>query len=117
MKNEVDCLRFVVYGTQAQLRRTAAVLEDLCATHLGGRPYEIESVDVELDPARAERDRVLATPTVISHGGHRPRRVLGELTPSQQVVRALDLDAPAGHPTAQSNGGDRSSAAEGVRKD
>jgi circadian clock protein KaiB len=58
---------------------------------LPAQDYELEVVDVRSDPARAEAERVLVTPTLVKVGPTPSRRVVGDLSDGAQVARALDL--------------------------
>lgn len=83
-------LRLFVSDHTERSRRALANLEQICAEELGGR-YEMEIVDVLLDPQAAEREQVLATPTLIRELPHPMRRIIGDLADHDQVLQDLEL--------------------------
>ena len=56
-----------------------------------GRGIETEIIDVLEDPDRAERDKILATPTLIRRLPCPERRIIGDLRDIQRVRRILGL--------------------------
>jgi circadian clock protein KaiB len=58
-----------------------------------GEPVEAAVVDVAEDPARAETDRVLLTPTLLRLAPGPTRRVVGDLGDRARVAQALGLSA------------------------
>ncbi len=85
--------RFILYvtGRTRRSERASSNLRELCAQRLASGSYEIEVVDVLDHPARAETDRVIATPTVIRTTPLPRRRVIGDLSIADQAAHALDL--------------------------
>lgn len=65
-------------------------LTALCEAHLAGR-YEIEIVDVFVEPRRALADGIFLTPTLIKLSPSPVRRVVGTLSEPLTVLRALGL--------------------------
>src|SRR5688572_14765027 len=57
-------LKLSVTGTNARTERAIGNLRHICETDLEGR-YALEIIDVLENPEAAERDRILATPTLI----------------------------------------------------
>jgi len=86
--------RFVLYvaGDTYRSQRAIANLRRLGEERLAGR-YELTIVDVRIDPASAERDRILTTPTLVKLSPLPSRRVTGDLTDFEQVVVALSLSS------------------------
>ena len=68
-----------------------ANLTDICDTYMAGR-YEIEVVDVFKAPHRALADRVFMTPSLMRLGPRPPRTIVGSLSDTLTVLRALGLD-------------------------
>ena len=86
-------LRLYVAGTTPRARATVADLRAVCLASVGD-DHEIEVVDVLDQPALAEAERVLATPTVIRLVPLPRRRVVGDLSDHRAVALALDLPQP-----------------------
>lgn len=68
-----------------------ANLRALCHTYLSDR-YEIDLVDVFKEPQRALADGIFMTPTLIRLAPLPVRRIVGTLSHTALVLRALDLD-------------------------
>ncbi len=83
-----------VTGRTRRSERASTNLRRLCADRLPDGSYEIDIVDVLDHPARAESERVIATPTVIRTEPLPRRRVIGDLSIAEQAAHALDLPAP-----------------------
>jgi circadian clock protein KaiB len=84
-------LKLYVTGLTTRSQRAMATLRRLCDAELAGR-YELVVVDVLERPELAERDKVLATPTVIKERPEPERRIIGDLSDPGRVLAALDLD-------------------------
>ncbi len=89
--SEEYVLRLYVAGKTARSEQAIADLKRMCEQELGG-VYRVEVTDVLEDPAAAEREKVLATPTVIKELPLPVRRVIGDLSQSEQVLVGLDLE-------------------------
>jgi len=72
-------------------------LAALCRAHLSGR-NEIEVVDVFREPKRALADGIFMTPTLLKLTPAPTRRIVGTLSQTQTVLRALDLETVAHEP-------------------
>ena len=73
-------------GAQAKANLIA-----LCHTYLPDR-YEIEIVDVLVEPKRALADEIFMTPTLIKLSPPPIRRIVGSLSQIETVLRALGLE-------------------------
>ena len=84
--------RFTLFiaGDTVRSQRAVANMRRLGQEQLGGA-YELDIVDVQQDPERAEAERILTTPTLVKYEPHPPRRVTGDLTDGDQVLLALSL--------------------------
>lgn len=85
-------IRLKLYITGETPRTRAAIrnLERICEEELSGQ-YEIVVIDVLEHPQLAEDERILATPTVIKDLPLPVRRVIGDLSDSENVLLGLDL--------------------------
>ena len=83
-------LRLFVAGDGPRSRAAQENLHEICERHLAGR-YEIELVDILADPERAERERVLATPTLLVVSPHAGRRIVGDLSVTERVLVGMGL--------------------------
>ena len=83
-------LRLFVTGGSPRSRHAEDNLRRICDERLAGE-YSLEVIDVLKQPRLAEEARVLATPTVVKDHPAPPRRIIGDLSDTAQVLFALDL--------------------------
>ena len=81
-----------VAGQTERSVRAQRYLEILCAQHLDCA-YEIQVIDVLENPEAALAAQILATPTIVRELPLPQRRLIGDLSDAQSVVRALGLVA------------------------
>jgi circadian clock protein KaiB len=55
--------------------------------------YDLEVVDVYQHPEAAAEHQILAAPTLIKLEPHPVRRIIGDLSDTERVLRGLDLPA------------------------
>ena len=79
-----------IAGQSPRSQRAIANLKRIGQERLGG-DYELTVVDVQREPERAEEERILTTPTLVKLAPEPRRRVIGDLTNSEQVLIALSL--------------------------
>lgn len=83
-------LTLFVSGASDLAARAIANARRLCDVHLHGRCH-LSVVDVHEDPAAVLSSRLLATPTLVRNRPLPMRRVVGDLSDTDKVLRALDL--------------------------
>ena len=84
---------FVVGGTQ-NTAQAVANLNAICRAHLPDR-HDVEVVDVLREPKRALADGILMTPTLVRLAPSPVERIIGTLSQTQTVLRALGLESVA----------------------
>lgn len=85
-------LKLYVTGTSSRTEQAIENLKRICAEDLAGE-YVLEIIDVTEHPEAAERDKVLATPTLIKQLPPPLRRVIGDLSDRDKVILGLELRA------------------------
>jgi CheY-like chemotaxis protein len=105
-------LTLYVMGSSKRSSTAAAALQALCDAELAGR-YALEIVDVRRRPDMAERDKIIATPTLIKRSPAPERRILGDLEDRTRLRLALDLDGAA----LRARGAEAGAASEARRED
>lgn len=83
-------LRLYVAGQTPKSVAALANLKKLCETHLPGR-YTIEVIDLMKDPALAQRDQIVAIPTLIRQLPEPLKRIIGDLSNAEKVLVGLDI--------------------------
>lgn len=87
--------RLYVAGQSPKSLAAIANLRRLCDSHLQGR-YNIEVVDLMANPKAAQKDQIVAIPTLVRRLPEPFKRVIGDLSNADRVMVALDIDAGAG---------------------
>jgi circadian clock protein KaiB len=92
-------LRLYVAGQTPKSVAALNNLRQLCEKHLAGR-YSLDVIDLMQDPSLAQRDQIVAIPTLIRQLPEPIRRIIGDLSNSERVLMRLDIDiATQGQPS------------------
>ena len=91
-------LRLYVAGQTAKSVAAIANLKKYCAQHLEGR-YQLEVIDLLVNPQLAEGDQILAIPTLVRKVPVPIRKIIGDLSNEERVLVGLDI-RPAGNKLA-----------------
>jgi circadian clock protein KaiB len=85
--------RFRLYiASEAQNSAHAlANLTTICKAHFADR-HELEIVDVFREPQRARADGIRMTPTLVKFEPPPVQRIIGTLSDTERVLRALGLE-------------------------
>lgn len=86
-------LRLYVAGATARSNRAIRVMKQICHDHLANR-CDFEVVDVYQHPELARTDQVIAVPTLVRSKPLPVRRMIGDLSDREKVMRLLELDLP-----------------------
>jgi circadian clock protein KaiB len=90
MDEEGYNLRLYVAGQTPKSIAAIANLKKICDAHLSGR-YNITIIDLIKDPALAQRDQIVAIPTLIRHLPEPLKRIIGDLSNIDKVLVGLDI--------------------------
>jgi circadian clock protein KaiB len=91
-------LTLFVSGASDLAARAIEDAANICDRHLQGR-YHLSVIDVHDDPCAVRGRAVLVTPTLIKRGPPPARRVVGDISHAERVIRMLGL--PVAHVTPQ----------------
>jgi circadian clock protein KaiB len=83
-------LKLYVAGQTAKSIAALANLRQVCETHLAGR-YEIEVVDLLVNPQLAAGDQIFAVPTLVRKVPEPIRKIIGDLSNEERVLVGLDV--------------------------
>jgi circadian clock protein KaiB len=91
-----DAMLLRLYIAGQTPRSVAAItnLKKICSEHLGGR-YKIEVIDLLKNPALAQDHQILAIPTLVRQVPVPLRKIIGDLSDTEQVLVGLDVRSPA----------------------
>jgi len=84
-------LKVYIAGNTPAGRRAIRNLEKACAEYSNHHTYKIEVIDILKHPQLAESENILATPTVVKELPAPIRRVVGDLSETEQLLVGLDL--------------------------
>jgi circadian clock protein KaiB len=83
-------LRLYITPRTTNSQRAISNLDALCQEDLPVR-LEVEVIDVTEQPGMAERDKILATPTLVRQTPAPVRKIIGDLSDRERVLLSLDL--------------------------
>lgn len=83
-------LRLFVCGLTPRSQRAIDNLQQICERYLAGR-HSIEVVDLYQAPGVARDEQIIATPTLLKVLPLPSRRVIGDLSQVEKVLRGLDI--------------------------
>lgn len=83
-------LRLYVAGQTPKSTLALTNLKQICEQHLQGR-YEIEIVDLLVNPQLARGDQILAVPTLVRRLPEPIKKIIGDLSNTERVLVGLDL--------------------------
>jgi len=86
----VYVLRLFVAGQTVRSSRAIQNLEKICERYLAGR-HRIEVVDLCVSPGAAHDEQIIATPMLLRVEPVPARRIVGDLSRVENVLRGLDL--------------------------
>ena len=84
------CLRLYVAGQTPKSLLAFRNLKQICEEHLQGR-YEIEIIDLLENPQLAQGDQILAVPTLVRRLPEPIKKIIGDLSNTENVLVGLDL--------------------------
>lgn len=83
-------LRLYIAGRTARATMAEANLRRICETHLPGT-YEIEVVDLLVDPSLAKAHQIFALPTLVRVDPPPPKTIIGDLSQEDRVLQGLEI--------------------------
>lgn len=83
-------LRLYVAGQTPKSVTAFSNLKKICEEHLQGR-YQIEVIDLMLNPTLAKDDQILALPTLVRKVPAPMRKIIGDLSNTERVLVGLDV--------------------------
>ncbi len=94
-------LKLYITGRTPASEQAVLNIKSICEHKMPGR-YQLVIIDILEQPEIAERDGIIATPTLIKEQPQPVRRIIGDLSETNKVLAGLNL--PASQP-AEANGG------------
>ncbi len=88
-------LRLYVADTSPRSVLAAGNLQNFCEQYLAGQ-YRVTIIDILKCPSLARRDDIIATPTLVRVTPSPQKTLVGSLSDTVQVLRALELSTGSG---------------------
>jgi circadian clock protein KaiB len=85
-------LRLYIAGQAPRSIAAVCNLRKLCETYLPGR-YRLDVIDLMEEPGRAQRDRIVAVPTLVRRWPGAVTRIIGDLSNIECVLTRLNIDS------------------------
>jgi circadian clock protein KaiB len=89
---DVYSLRLYVLGASYKSIQAIARTRAVCEQHLAGR-YDLKVIDLYQHPGMAAQGGIVATPTLVREAPTPRRLLVGDLSNSDSVLRALGVAA------------------------
>lgn len=86
-------LRLYVTGATPRSARAIANARRICDAHLAGR-YELEVVDIYVQPGAAGEHQIVAAPTLVKLSPAPMRKIIGDLSDETRALAALGIETP-----------------------
>ena len=83
-------LRLYVAGQTPKSITAYANLKKICEEHLQGS-YQIEVIDLLVNPTLAKDDQILALPTLVRKLPEPIKKIIGDLSNTERVLVGLDV--------------------------
>ena len=83
-------LRLYVAGQTPKSLTAFANLKKICEEHLQGN-YQIEVIDLLVNPTLAKDDQILALPTLVRKLPEPMKKIIGDLSNTERVLVGLDI--------------------------
>lgn len=83
-------LRLYVAGQTPKSIVALANLKRICDEHMNGQ-YKIEIIDLMENPQLAQRDQIVAIPTLVRELPSPLKRIIGDLSNTDRVLVGLDV--------------------------
>ncbi len=89
MKRNV--LKLFITGRTNRSQEAVRNLRAIYDEHFSAN-YDLAVVDVLENPEQAEEERILATPTLIRYSPEGSRRIIGDLSNTEEVMKLLHIE-------------------------
>jgi circadian clock protein KaiB len=89
MENQYHLTLFIT-GASPNSVRAVNNLKAICETYLKDN-YTLEIIDVHQVPEIAQKEQIIALPTLIKKGPGPKRRLVGDLSDNEKVLRGLGI--------------------------
>jgi circadian clock protein KaiB len=93
-------LKLYVAGQTPQSVAAFSNLKRICEKHLKGQ-YQIEIVDLRVNPKLAKGDQIIAVPTLVRQLPSPIKKIIGDLSDEERVLVGIDVKTVAASSTGE----------------
>jgi circadian clock protein KaiB len=90
VNDEIYRLKLFITGASPNSSRAITNLKHICETYLKDN-YQLEIIDVYQQPLIAEHEQIIALPLLIKSFPKPARRLIGDMSDTEKVLRGLGL--------------------------
>lgn len=83
-------LKLFIAGMSSRSVSAIHSIKRICDQHLNGH-YKLEIVDLYRQPHRAQKDQIIAAPTLVKEKPLPVRRIVGSMTDEERVMIGLNV--------------------------
>lgn len=87
-------LKLYIAGETPAIKQAIAELRNILTGEFG-KKYDLLIVDILKHPEMAEKDKIMAAPTLLKRLPPPVRKIIGDLTNKEKVLIGLDIYRPA----------------------
>jgi circadian clock protein KaiB len=87
---ETYVLRLFITGASPNSIRAVENVKAICEEYLAGN-YQLDIIDIHQQPQHAESEDVIAVPLLIKKTPYPERRMIGDMSDTQRVLKGLGL--------------------------
>ncbi|MDQ3101282.1 MAG: circadian clock KaiB family protein [Bacteroidota bacterium] len=84
-------LRLYIAGPTTTSTRAIVNIRTLCEEYLSGR-YDLEVIDLSIDPKAAAQDHIISLPTLLKIQPDPLKRLIGDMSNTNRVLSGLGID-------------------------
>lgn len=88
--NDIWELKLYVAGMTVRSQHAVQSVKEFCETYLDGK-YDLEVIDLYQNLILAEKEQIIATPTLIKKSPLPVRRIIGDMRDKKRLILGLDL--------------------------
>jgi circadian clock protein KaiB len=96
-RKEQYILKLYIAGNTYRSAQAIVNIRNICETRLKGR-YKLEVIDIYQQPKLAKGEQIIAVPTLIKLLPLPLKRIIGDLSETDQVIFGLDLKKSVENP-------------------
>ncbi|MCC8425614.1 circadian clock KaiB family protein [Mucilaginibacter sp. UR6-11] len=89
-EDETYRLRLFVTGASPNSTRAILNLKEICEQYLKDN-YEMEIIDIHQQPLIAQEEQIIALPLLIKKGPGAERRLIGDMSNREKVLKGLGI--------------------------